>query len=139
MTYRRTTAPDSRPAGPVSRRDFLTMHTRGEQRILELACEPLYMRYVDAQSQVAAQQDAQKSSVGRADQRNLNHNDFGEPSTAFLQPTTQDLIDELEQHLQDADVLLVTGETWLSGNGFAQQIKACLDNFRQRGGQVEFS
>ena len=116
---------------PVSRRDFLTLRTSGTKRVLELSCEPLFMRYVDACSSVGVRGGGDASA---ADSFTV----FGEPQTDIDLPTVQALFAELEGKLCDADVLRVMGREWLSDADFGRRVSACIDGFVSRGGRVEY-
>ena len=84
----------------MNRRDFLTLRTRGEQRIVELSCERLYMRYADARSGVGRWDPP--PPIGATQQAWE-----GEPPTQIRTPTTRDLFETLERELARADVLTV--------------------------------
>ncbi len=113
----------------MNRRDFLTLSTSGGERILELSCERLYMRYVDARSGVG------RSSGEPAPELKPWE---GEPPTAIKTPTTSELFEELERELAGADVLRVLERDWLTGEEFGREVEAHVEAFRRRGGRVEF-
>ncbi len=115
----------------MNRRDFLTLGTRGEERILELSCERLYMRYADAQSDVGRREEPADVGAG-------SHSWEGEPPMEIVTPTTSELFDELDRQLADADVLRVLQHEWLAGQEFGREIEARVETFRHRGGRVEF-
>lgn len=117
--------------GPVSRRDFLTLQTSGTKRVIELSCEPLFMRYADACSSVGARGGGEASAA-------VSSTVFGEPQTDIDLPTVQALFAELEGKLCDADVLRVMGHEWLSDAEFGRRVSACIDGFVSRGGRVEY-
>ena len=115
----------------MNRRDFLSLSTRDSKRILDLSCERLYMRYVDA-----------SAGIGRpAESRALDRNPRaweGEPPNEIETPTAIELFETLERELADADVLRVRDADWLSSEAFGQEVEARVEAFRRRGGQVEF-
>jgi hypothetical protein len=131
MTFRSLNSSASESDAPVSRRDFLTLRTSGTNRVLELACEPLFMRYVDACSSVGARGGEDASAAVRFAV-------FGEPQTDIDLPTAQALFAKLEEKLRDADVLRVMGREWLSDADFGRRVSACIDAFASRGGRVEY-
>jgi len=131
VTYRRVTTDEIDCVGGVNRREFLTLRTSGTKQILELSCEPLYMRYVDARSGIGALGDSGDSEPD-ADFRP------GEPPTEVDLPTTGQLFGELERQLAEADELRVFGRDWLSGGAFGREVEARVEAFRRRGGRVEF-
>ena len=116
---------------PVSRRDFLTLRTNGTKRILELSCEPLFMRYVDACSAVGTRGGGEASAA-------VGSTVFGEPRTDIDLPSVRVLFAELEGKLCDADVLRVTGQEWLADADFGRRVSAYIDGFVSRGGRVEY-
>ena len=116
----------------MNRRDFLTLHTRGEQRVVELSCEQLYMRYADARS--GAGRWEPPPPIGATQQAWE-----GEPPTELKTPTTSELFQTLERELAQADVLRVLDHSWLTGDEFGPEVEARVEAFRNRGGRVEFS
>jgi hypothetical protein len=110
----------------VRRRDFLLLRAEGGRRVLELSCEHLYMRYVDARSGMLLQSG---EDAGPAPWD-------GEPSTEVQTPTTRELFDRLERELSDADELRVREPHWLTGE-FGREVEARIVAFRRGGGRVE--
>ena len=92
----------------MNRRDFLLLKTRGQERVLELSCERLYMRYTDAKS------GALRPSGGSGDPESWE----GEPPLEMVTPTTDDLLRELDEELASADVLHVLDRDWLVAGAF---------------------
>ena len=131
MTFRRSVSVQSENRGPVSRRDFLTLRTTGTTRVLELLCEPFFMRYIDSCSSVGARGGGEASA-------SVGFTAFAEPQTDIDLPTAQALFAELEENLRDADVLRVMGREWLSDANFGRRVSACIDEFASRGGRVEY-
>jgi hypothetical protein len=110
----------------MNRRDFLKLRARGDERVLELSCERLYMRYVDALA---------STDLGGATEAGAGWS--GEPPTAIAVPTTVELFADLERRLTDADVLRVLGREWLAGGDFRREVEARIEAFRRQGGRVE--
>ena len=72
----------------MNRRDFLTLRTKGQRRIVELSCERLYMRYADARSGVGRW--APPAPIGK------NQPAWeGEPPPQIKAPPTYELVDTL--------------------------------------------
>jgi len=115
----------------MNRRDFLMLKRRGKERVLELSCERLYMRYTDAKSD--ALRRSQPSEVFGDPQRW-----DGEPPTEIVTQETSELFDELERELASADVLHVLDRDWLVGDAFRREVETRFDAFRRRGGRVEY-
>ena len=112
----------------MNRRDFLLLKTRGQERVLELSCERLYMRYTDAKA------GALRASGGSGDPESWE----GEPPLEMVTPTTDDLLRELDEELASADVLHVLDRDWLVAGAFRGPVEARIDAFRRRGGRVEY-
>ena len=115
----------------MQRRDFLLLRTEGTTRVLELSCERLYMRYLDAVA-TAGQPGA------RADSWDGDPWE-GEPPAVVDAPTPAELFRDVDHRLRDADVLRVLGRSWLVGDELTRRVDRLLDSFRARGGRVEFS
>ena len=115
----------------MHRRDFLLLRTEGTTRVLELSCERLYMRYLDAVA-TAGQGGA------RADSWDGDPWE-GERPAVVDAPTPAELFRDVDHRLQDAHVLRVLGRSWLVGDELKQRVDQLLDSFRARGGRVEFS
>jgi len=116
----------------MNRRDFLSLTTSDSKRIVELSCERLYMRYVDA-----------RSGIGRAGESQAVDTNArpweGEPPIEIETPTTRELFAALEQELAGADVLRVRAADWLTSAEFGREVEAQVEAFRRRGGRVEFA
>ena len=117
----------SRPS--MDRRSFLFLKTRGRQRVLELSCERLYMRWADARSAPGIAGDER----GSGDMQPWE----GEPPTEIVTMTTTGLLDDLERELAQADVLRVLGRDWLNDADFRRDVESRVEAFRVRGGRVE--
>jgi hypothetical protein len=107
----------------MNRRDFLLFRTEGATKTVELSCERLYMRYVDARR--APEPDAADSIVD------------GEPPARFERRSVQQLFDDIANDVREADVLRITQTAWLSEEGFRREVTALVDVVRTRGGRVE--
>jgi hypothetical protein len=123
----------------MNRREFLRLTVRGRERVLELSCERLYVRWIDAQAGAAFGDD-----LMRADAENLEDElsfldaDWdGEPLLDVVVPTTAELFEELERRLRSVQVLRVTGREWLAGDDFRREVESRIEAFRRRGGRVE--
>ena len=115
----------------MNRRDFLLLSTKGNKRVLELSCERLYMRYVDAQSHAVRRKEPGEADVDRPWWD-------GEPPTEIETPTVGELFEELDRELSKADVLRVLDRDWLAGREFRREVETRIEAFRRRGGRVEF-
>ena len=107
----------------MNRRDFLLFRTEGRTKTVELSCERLYMRYVDARR--APEPDA---DAGVAD---------GEPPARFDRRSARQLFDDIARDVADADLLRVTQTEWLAEEDFRREVTALVDLVRARGGRVE--
>ena len=109
----------------MNRRDLLLLRTSSGQRVFELSCERLWMRYVDARRPTIA------VAV-------LVDHWLGEPEPQVGSTSTHDLFDGLQRELVGADVLRVVDEQWLADAGLRREVDALIARFRQSGGRVEF-
>jgi hypothetical protein len=114
----------------MDRRDFLLMKTKGRQRVLELSCERLYMRWADARSGAGGV----GTGEGPMDETQSWE---GEPPTEIVTTTTGGLLGELDRELARADVLRVLGRDWLSDADFRSDVESRVQAFRAHGGRVE--
>lgn len=145
----------------MNRRAFLRLTVRGRERVLDLSCERLYMRWVDARmggAVDAAGLDALggPDGVGANDGLSVrdglgtaaaSHAPAASPSPAFewdgepplevVIPTADELFGELERELAGVQVLRVTGREWLAAEGFRREVESRIYAFRRRGGRVE--
>ena len=108
----------------MNRRDFLLLKTEGRTRTVDVSCERLYMRYVDARR--APEPEA-------ADDEAVD----GEPPARFDQSSVRQLFDDIADDLDDVDVLRFTQIEWLAEAGFRKEVTALADRVRARGGRVE--
>ena len=96
--------------------------------MLELSCERLYVRYVDARSAVGATPQDEDAALWS-----------GEPPTRIETESVADLFDQLERSLARADVLRVQGPEWLNAGDLRSHVDVRVEAFRRRGGRVERS
>jgi hypothetical protein len=113
----------------MNRRDFLRLTARGRERILEMSCERLYMRWVDARSGLA--------ETGVTDEEGDAEVWGSEPPLDVTAPTPGQLFAELERRLAGVQVLRVSGREWLAGADFRREVESRIEAFRRRGGRVE--
>lgn len=114
----------------MDRRAFLLLRSRGRERVVELSCEELYMRWADARNMAGRGAGGGPSGAGTEPWS-------GEPPTEMEGETTQDIIAELDRELADADVLVVRDRHWLADPDFRADVGGRIDAFRARGGRVE--
>jgi hypothetical protein len=114
----------------MNRRDFLRLRTRGRERVLELSCEQLFMRYSDAESGAG-----RARAAGGVDPDPQSWE--GEPPTEIVMPTTSELFEQFERELSSADVLRLMDRDWLDGGVFQREVEARIEAFVARGGRVE--
>jgi hypothetical protein len=110
----------------VNRRDFLLLRTDHQRQIVELSCERLYMRCLDARAAAAGAEAASGDDGWQ-----------GEPPAQLAMPTAQQLLDDLSRALATADVVRVCEPEWLSAEGFGDEVEYMLAAVRGRGGRVE--
>jgi hypothetical protein len=116
----------------MNRRDFLLFRTRGGNRVVELSCERLYMRCVDAQVTSATTpgreglEDSWKDGWGE-----------GEPPRVVHERTLDEIFQDLEEDLGDADVVCLVDTRWLASEELKERLDTTLSRFRARGGHVE--
>jgi hypothetical protein len=109
----------------MDRRGFLSLGRRGRLRMLDLSCERLYLRWVDAQGRM----------IGRADEDATLEG--GEPPMRIAAETPEELLGELARRLDDADIVRIRDARWLSDEGLRGRVEAILHAFERRGGRVE--
>jgi hypothetical protein len=118
----------------MDRRDFLFRWMRGQERVLELSCERLYMRWADARAGVGG--SATAVAVDPSVHDGLQPWE-GEPATQVVVATTQDVLGALDHELAGADVLKITESAWLTDPDFGPALRSRVEAFRRRGGRVE--
>jgi hypothetical protein len=123
----------------IDRRAFLLLRTRGRERVRELSCERLYMRWSDARSAAgsvaAAAEIRADAPVGRVAAEPQEWE--GEPPTEIVTQTVPELWAELERGLTGSGALVVTGREWLADPLFGREVESRLAVFVERGGRIE--
>jgi hypothetical protein len=114
----------------MDRRAFFRMTLRGRERVLELSCERLHVRWVDAEARSGV------PGSGALGGRGAGAVD-GEPPLDVRVPTRVQLMAELEKGLTEVDVLKVTGREWLEAGEFGREVASRIQAFGRRGGRVE--
>ena len=112
----------------MNRRAFLLLKTRGRERVLELSCERLFMRWADARSRAGAAVAAEPGVHGVWE---------GEPPSDLMTQSVEAILAELDGALAEADVVRLSDREWLSDCAFRDEVERRLDAFRERGGRVE--
>jgi hypothetical protein len=107
----------------MKRRDFLLFRRTRHARIIEIPCERIYMHYLGAPVTEARPQDESMP---------------GEPTPAFTERTSQDVLNTLDTQLKDVDVVRVIDRHWLAADALSREFDAFLAAFIARGGRVEF-
>ena len=109
----------------MDRRAFLSLGSRGRLRVLDLSCEALYMRWVDARARMVSGADEPVTP------------ESGEPPTRIAAENPEELLDEIVRRLANADTLRMTDAQWLSDEGLRDRVEAIVAAFERRGGRVE--
>lgn len=112
----------------MNRRDFLFLRTEGRQRVLEVSCEELYVRFADATWSALEQAGPAEGDPWLG----------GEPPAVLDRPDRLALFAGLESDLEAVDVVRVRGSEWLVQGELRDRVHALLDQFRARGGRVRF-
>ena len=114
----------------MKRRDFLQCRSSGEQQIVNLSCQRLYMGYNDARSQ-----------PGNGAEMSSNDEDWwsGEPPLAVESKKVGQLFAELMEEIAAADVLVIEDREWLQDKDFSKQVMQILKEFHALGGEVRYS
>ncbi len=112
---------------PLDRRAFLRLATRGRERVLEISCERLYVRWVDAPVKLTPADLA--VAVAWSDEP-------GEPTTSVVVQTREELLRQLEVSLAGAHVVRLLQPEWLAHADLRREVDARLAAFRSRGGRV---
>src|SRR5436190_9716072 len=94
----------------MNRRDFLLFKTEGRTKTVEVSCERLYMRYVDARR---APEPAAADLVVD-----------GEPPARFERRSVRQLFDEIAHDVDGADLLRITHTDWLTEDEFRREVTA---------------
>lgn len=118
------------PPRTLNRRDFLRLRTQGRQRVVELSCERLYMRYTDAMREAAG------GGVAAAEPDPWIG---GEPPARLDRPGLDELFAGLRRETRHAHLVRVHGSEWLPPGRLHDAVHAMLDECRARGGLVRFA
>jgi hypothetical protein len=108
------------------RRDLLLFRTHPDTRVFELACERLYMRYLDTCRPVPPPTAPDDYWLG-------------EPEPHVTTSSARELFDGLRRDLAGVDVLHVVGPQWLATPELRREVDALVAALRANGGRVEFS
>lgn len=112
----------------MNRRAFLLLKTKGRERVLELSCERLFMRWADARSRAGAAVAAEPGVHGAWE---------GEPPSDLVTRSVDDILAELDRALAEADVIRVMDREWLADLAFREAVERRIARFREGGGRVE--
>jgi len=112
----------------MNRRAFLLLKTKGRERVLELSCERLFMRWADARSRAGAAVAAEPGIHGVWE---------GEPPSDLVTQSVDDILVELDRGLAEADVVRVIDREWLSDAAFRDAVERHIARFRDQGARVE--
>ena len=115
----------ARTPAPMRRRDLLLLRPTPRDRVFDLPCQRLYMRYLDARS---VRPEPQRRDEGA----------LGEPDPVYDVRDARELFDALARELADADVLRILNREWLADPGLRQEVDRLIAAFAARGGRVEF-
>ncbi len=111
----------------MDRRAFLRLSVKGRKRVLDLSCERLYMRYVDAQSAVGSPERVGEAPVWE-----------GEPPTAIEAETVAGLFDDFARNLEEVDILRMRDRQWLGEADLRREVETRVEAFRRGGGVVKY-
>lgn len=114
--------------GPLDRRNFLRLATRGRERVLDVSCERLYVRWVDAP--VAAR------PATLVDEAAGWSEEPGEPALRTVVQTREELLGQLDAGLAGAHSVRLNEPEWLAHADLSREVYARIARFRSRGGRV---
>jgi hypothetical protein len=109
----------------MNRRQFLTFTHERRLRIVELSGQRLYMHLLDAALTCTPNGGGEDAAWG------------GESAAAFERRTPEQVFDEIDRDLEQADVLRINEPGWLAADDVSRRVDAVIDRFRARGGRVE--
>jgi hypothetical protein len=95
------------------------------RRVLDVSCQALYMRLLDAESMTSADSVSDFDPV------------LGEPPAVFDTRTPDDLRRQLEQDFSDVDVVKLLESRWLDTPVLGGFLAPLLSQFAARGGRIE--
>lgn len=114
--------------GVTNRRDFLLFRTAFRTPVLELDCQQLYMRCLDA-----------ASTCGVTDEPDaLDPFAQGEPPARFDSRPPEDLLRDVGAALAGVTRVRVVDAYWIEDSRFHEQFAQVLLAFRAAGGHIEF-
>lgn len=122
--------PGPEPPRSLNRRDFLRLRTQGRQRVVELSCEQLYVRYTDA---------VREAATGGVEAAESDPWIGGEPPARLDRPGLDELFSGLRHDTRHAHLVRVHGSEWLPPGRLRDEVHAMLDECRARGGLVRFA
>lgn len=111
----------------MNRRDFLLLRT-DRDRVVEISCQQLYMRYLDTQVTGDRSEGVDDTAADPWS---------SEPPAVFETRTADQLFRDLECDLRHVDVLRILDSQWLACDELRRELEAVLSSFRRRGGRVE--
>lgn len=110
----------------MNRRDFLFFRREREARVVELSCQRLYMRCLDAQmTGVEPTEDGDAPDP-------WSH----EPAAALERRTAAQIFEEIAFGLSEADVLKLVDREWIRDPVVSARLEALIADFTARGGRV---
>jgi hypothetical protein len=113
--------------GPLDRRAFLRLATRGRERVLEVSCERLYVRWVDARPT-----ESVTDLIGDSGWLESP----GEPPSQVVAPTRDELLRQLDASLAGAHAVRLIEPEWLADANLRREVNARVARFREKGGRL---
>jgi hypothetical protein len=110
----------------MNRRDFLLLRRERDLHVVELSCRTLYMRYLD--TQITGAEPTEDGYVHDP----WNH----EPPAVLSRRTADDLFNQIDETLREADVLRLVDRAWASGE-LGERLDRVAKDFVARGRRVE--
>ena len=110
----------------MNRRDFLLFRREREERIIELSCQRLYMRCLDA-----LMTGAEPTEDGEAPDL-WSH----EPPAVLERRTAAQIFEEIAFGLREADVLKLVDREWIRDPDMNARLEALIADFTSHGGRV---
>ena len=114
----------------MNRRDFLLLRRIDQKRVVELSCQRLYMRYVEAAGGAAL---ARRRQTAGEDAPWFS----GEPPAHLDPPSWDVLLRDLRRELAGADVVRVAEHEWIADEAFRQELEGLFGELRGRNVEVE--
>lgn len=111
----------------MNRRDFLLFRRECEARVVELSCQRLYMRCLDARMT-----GAEPTEDGEAPDP-WGH----EPAAVLERRTSEQIFQEIAYGLDQADVLKLVDREWIRDSDLSARLDRVIAAFTARGGCVE--